>query len=122
MSETAALPTPYAKRFCVIIDEAHSSQSGQQATALADALSQVSWGRADRLWTKKLRQRFSAQRGMNFASYGRRSANAFADQRVILRQLRRLERAADHEMESIQREVEERASRIRIVKPSQPSS
>ena len=26
------------KRFCVIIDEAHSSQSGQQATALADAL------------------------------------------------------------------------------------
>jgi len=90
--------------------------------ARAKALTQVAWGRADRLWTKQLRQRFTAQRGMNFASYGRRSAASFVDQRVILRQLRRLERAAERDLERIQEEIEARVSRIRIIKPGTPST
>ena len=85
------------------------------------ALSQVSHGRADRLWTKQLRQRFTAQHGMNFASYGRRSASAFQDQKTILRQLRRLERAADDAMNSIQEEVDDRISRIRRLTSSASS-
>lgn len=90
--------------------------------ARAKALNEVSRGRADRLWTKSLRERFTAQRGMNFGSYGRRSASAFADERVILRQLRRLERAAEQEMDAIQKEVDDRLSRIRIIRPSTPSA
>lgn len=86
--------------------------------AKAKALGKVRSGGTVPRWTRKLRERFSTQPGLNFASYGRRSAGAFADQRVILRQLRRLERAFDYEVEGIQEELEDRAARIRIIKPS----
>ena len=52
-----------------------------------------------KLSTKKLRRQFSPTGGRNFSSYGRRAAVTFGpDGTTILRQVRRLERAADDEI------------------------
>jgi RNA-directed DNA polymerase len=51
-------------------------------------------GTATKIFTKKLRKRFSPVGARNFSSYARRAANAF-DSEKLVSQVRRLERAAD---------------------------
>ena len=65
----------------------------------------IAAGHADKVFTKKLRKRFTALRGKkgrplrNFSSYARRSAEAL-DAPAVLRQVRRLERALEQEIGS----------------------
>lgn len=54
----------------------------------------ISAGKADKVFTKKLRRRFTPVGVRNFSSYARRSADAFGSPK-ILRQVRRLERRMD---------------------------
>jgi RNA-directed DNA polymerase len=54
----------------------------------------VANGSAKKIFTKKLRRRFSPIGVRNFSSYSRRSAKAFRSKNII-RQVRRLERKAD---------------------------
>jgi hypothetical protein len=58
-------------------------------------------GRATKVFTKRLRRRFTAVPVRNFPSYARRSAAAFEKGTVIRRQLRRLEREAEREIQSM---------------------
>ena len=51
-------------------------------------------GEAEKIYTKKLRKKFSPVGARNFSSYARRAARAFGSP-AILRQVRCLERAAD---------------------------
>jgi hypothetical protein len=51
-------------------------------------------GTATKIFTKKLRKRFSPIGARNFSSYVRRAADAF-DSKKLVSQVRRLERAAD---------------------------
>jgi RNA-directed DNA polymerase len=57
----------------------------------------IARGDADRIFTKKLRRRFTALRVRNFSSYARRSAASLGSSR-ILRQTRRMERFAEREI------------------------
>lgn len=54
----------------------------------------IAAGKANKIFTKKLRKRFTAVPGRNFSAYARRSAKALKS-RKLLRQVRRLEREAD---------------------------
>jgi RNA-directed DNA polymerase len=60
-------------------------------------------GRADKVWTKKLRRRFTALQFRNFSSYGRRSAKAFGNNQKILGQVRRFERAVERELQALKK-------------------
>jgi hypothetical protein len=51
-------------------------------------------GTATKIYTKKLRKRFTAVGSRNFSSYARRAANSFESEKIVS-QVRRLERAAD---------------------------
>jgi hypothetical protein len=51
-------------------------------------------GTATKIFTKKLRKRFSPVGARNFSSYARRAADAF-DSKKLVSQVRRIERAAD---------------------------
>ena len=68
---------------------------------------QIEAGRPVKVWTKAFRRRFTRPDFRNFSSYARRSAEAFRDAPHILRQVRRLERAAERGLQK----VRERASR-----------
>ncbi|MGH6660391.1 MAG: antiviral reverse transcriptase Drt2 [Rhodospirillales bacterium] len=57
----------------------------------------IAAGKADKVFTKTLRRRFTAQPVRNFSSYARRSAKALNSPK-ILRQIRRLERAVENEL------------------------
>jgi hypothetical protein len=57
-------------------------------------------GRATKVYTKKLRRRFSPVGIRNFSSYARRSASALGSKR-ILNQVRRLERMVDRTLSEI---------------------
>lgn len=66
------------------------------------AQSAIAAGKAKQVYTKKLRRRFTALPGRNFPSYARRSASAFeSGGQRIRRQLRKLERAAEREINSL---------------------
>jgi RNA-directed DNA polymerase len=54
----------------------------------------ISEGKAKKIYTKKLRRRFDAVGARNFSSYSRRAAKSFGSKKIV-RQVRRLERAAD---------------------------
>jgi hypothetical protein len=65
-------------------------------------------GASQQVYTKRLRQRFTAVPVRNFSSYARRSANAFDDCRPVRRQLRRFERAVEKEIRAL-KSLESRA-------------
>lgn len=54
----------------------------------------IAGGQSDKVFTKRLRRRFSPVGLRNFSAYARRAANSFSS-RQIVRQVSRLERAAD---------------------------
>lgn len=62
----------------------------------------IAAGKADKVYTKKLRRRFSPLQVRNFSSYARRSATAFGQGEKITKQVRRIER----EFERLVREIE----------------
>lgn len=62
------------------------------------ASGEITAGRADKAFTKRLRKRFTALKFRNFSSYARRSARAFGGGKTILRQVLRFERAAEQEL------------------------
>ncbi|MHC2455911.1 RNA-directed DNA polymerase [Rhizobium leguminosarum] len=57
----------------------------------------IAQGKASKVYTKKLRKRFTSVATRNFSSYARRSAKLF-DGDLILRQLRRFEREVEREL------------------------
>lgn len=58
----------------------------------------IAQGKASKVFTKKLRKRFTSVAARNFSSYARRSAKLFDDGDLILRQLRRFEREVEREL------------------------
>ncbi len=58
----------------------------------------IAQGKASKVYTKKLRKRFTSVTGRNFSSYARRSAKLFDNGDLILRQLRRFEREVEREL------------------------
>ncbi|ASR08876.1 hypothetical protein CHY08_18235 [Rhizobium leguminosarum bv. viciae] len=58
----------------------------------------IAQGKASKVYTKKLRKRFTSVAARNFSSYARRSARLFANGDLILRQLRRFEREVEREL------------------------
>jgi len=71
---------------------------------------QIGVGKQAKVYTKKLRRRFtnlkvydgrSLRSVRNFSSYGRRSADAFGSQEKITKQLRRFEKAAERELQEL---------------------
>jgi hypothetical protein len=62
----------------------------------------VASGKADKIFTKKLRARFTSAGAQNFSSYARRAADAL-DAPQIKKQIRRLERAADRAIRDLNR-------------------
>ena len=62
--------------------------------AKADGEKAIQEGKATKIFTKRLRERFSPTGSRNFSSYARRAAEAFESKKMVS-QLRRLERAAD---------------------------
>ena len=67
------------------------------------AEAEIAAGRADKVWTKKLRRRFTALKFRNFSSYGRRAAAAFGPDERITRQIRRFERVAERELDKLKK-------------------
>ncbi|MAZ03000.1 MAG: Reverse transcriptase [Sneathiella sp.] len=62
-------------------------------------------GKSNKVYTKKLRRKFSPLQYRNFSSYARRGAHAF-NSRSILKQTRRLERAFEMELQKIKSDLE----------------
>lgn len=60
----------------------------------------IAKGTASKIYTKKLRRRFSPIGVKNFSSYSRRSAKSFGSTKIV-RQVKRLERAADNAIRSL---------------------
>ena len=58
----------------------------------------ITEGKADRVYTKSLRKRFSPLQHRNFSSYARKSATVFGGSKQIKRQIYRLERAFEEEI------------------------
>lgn len=58
----------------------------------------IAQGKASKVYTKKLRKRFTSVAARNFSSYARRSASLFDNGDLILRQLRRFEREVEREL------------------------
>ncbi len=54
----------------------------------------IAAGRADKIYTKRLRKRFAPVGARNFSKYARRAADAFGSKRIV-RQVMRLERMVD---------------------------
>ncbi len=54
----------------------------------------IAAGRADKIYTKRLRKRFAPVGARNFSKYARRAADAFGSKRIV-RQVTRLERMVD---------------------------
>ena len=67
------------------------------------ARSEILAGRADKVWTKKLRRRFTALPFGNFSSYGRRAADVFGRSEKVTRQIRRIEQAAEREFDELKK-------------------
>ena len=68
---------------------------------IAVGTNEIEVGSADKIWTKKLRKRFSPHNGRNFSSYLRRCDKAFGNDSKIMRQRRRLEQSAEKEFSKI---------------------
>ncbi len=62
---------------------------------------EIAAGRANKVWTKKLRRRFTGLQFRNFSSYGRRSAVVFGKDEKIVKQIRRFERAVERELQKL---------------------
>lgn len=60
----------------------------------------IASGKASKIYTKKLRRRFSPVGSRNFSSYSRRAGKTFGSQKIV-RQVLRLERLVDRELESL---------------------
>lgn len=58
----------------------------------------IALGKANKVYTKKLRKRFTSIAARNFSAYARRSAEVFDSGDMILRQLRRFEREVEREL------------------------
>lgn len=58
----------------------------------------IAQGKASKVYTKKLRKRFTSVAARNFSAYARRSAKLFDNGDMILRQLRRFEREVEREL------------------------
>ncbi|WP_283196530.1 antiviral reverse transcriptase Drt2 [Rhizobium sp. BT04] len=58
----------------------------------------IAQGKASKVYTKKLRKRFTSVAARNFSSYARRSAKLFDNGDMILRQLRRFEKEVEREL------------------------
>lgn len=67
------------------------------------ALENAENGKAPKVYTKKLRRRFSPMQFRNFSSYARRSAAVFGGGEKIGRQVRRLELAFDRAVRDLQK-------------------
>jgi RNA-directed DNA polymerase len=65
------------------------------------AEAEMAAGRANKVYTKKLRRRFTALQFRNFSSYGRRSAAAFGGGEKIMKQLHRFEREAERMLAAV---------------------
>lgn len=65
------------------------------------ATRQIEAGLPVEVWTKAFRRRFTRPDFRNFSSYARRSAKAFGGAPHILRQVRRLERAAEKGLQAL---------------------
>jgi len=59
-------------------------------------------GRSKQIFTKKLRRRFNPVGARNFSAYARRAAKAFGTKQIV-RQVSRLERAADEAIRSLKK-------------------
>jgi hypothetical protein len=62
----------------------------------------IAAGRANKVYTKKLRRRFTPLQFRNFSSYARRSARAFGLGEKITAQVRRFERAFERELRKLE--------------------
>lgn len=60
-------------------------------------------GKSKKIYTKKLRRRFGSLPFRNFSSYARRSAAAFGNRQKISRQIKRIEREFERQMERLAR-------------------
>ena len=58
----------------------------------------IAQGKSSKVYTKKLRRRFTSVAARNFSSYARRSAKLFDNGDMILRQLRRFEKEVEREL------------------------
>lgn len=68
----------------------------------------IASGKADKVWTKKLRRRFSALQFRNFSSYARRAAETFGPGEKISRQAKRFEQAFEKELKTISPDKEKK--------------
>lgn len=69
----------------------------------AVAEKEIAEGRASKVYTKRLRRRFTALQFRNFSSYARRSARAFEGGGDILKQVQRFEREAERQMRLLEK-------------------
>lgn len=67
----------------------------------AAAKKSLSSGKANKVYTKKLRRRFSPIKVRNFSSYARRSAVAFGDGEKITSQVKRFEREFERKLRAL---------------------
>lgn len=70
------------------------------------AAAAIASGKATKVYTKKLRRRFSPLPFRNFSSYARRSAAAFGKTEKITGQVRRFERGFERELYDLQKPFE----------------
>ena len=61
----------------------------------------IAVGRADRIYTKRLRKRFAPVGARNFSKYARRAAHVFGSKRIV-KQVMRLERIVDQAIRAMQ--------------------
>ena len=62
---------------------------------------EIAEGRTNKVYTKRLRRRFTPLQFRNFSSYARRSAASFGDGEKITRQIRRFEREVERQIQSL---------------------
>lgn len=63
----------------------------------------IAHGTATKVYTKRLRRRFTPLQFRNFSSYGRRCAAAFAGNKKIIKQIRRFEREAARQLTELEK-------------------
>ena len=58
-------------------------------------------GRETKVWTKRLRRRFTSGNSQNFSSYAKRSVSVFGAEQGISKQIKKFERTADRGIRSL---------------------
>ncbi len=64
-------------------------------------LEEMKAGRVKKVWTKKLRRRFTPGKSRNFFSYADRSTKAFGEDQKIKKQIRKFRRTAEKEIQKL---------------------